>query len=98
MLTVRLRLFCFLLEKINKNNIAIRVYLSWMKSTLEYLFLIIIYSLNIVAWPSGKSHAATHAGDEIVYLESALADKLENYKLPVNSLVTLDAGECSWGC
>lgn len=31
-----------------------------------------------------------------MYLESALADKLEDYKLPENSPMTLDAGECSW--
>lgn len=36
-------------------------------------------------------------GDKL-FLELALDDKLENYELPENSLVTVDAGECSWGC
>lgn len=45
-----------------------------------------------------ESHTTPRIDDEIVYLEPVLADKLENYKLPENSLVTLGAGEYSWRC
>lgn len=59
-----------------------------MKNTLEYLFLIIIYSLNVIDWQSGESHI----------LQPIVETRLYIYKLPENSLVTVDAGECSWGC
>ena len=43
-------------RKLNQDSISVRVYLSQMKNTWEYFFLMLIYSLNVVAWPSGKSH------------------------------------------
>lgn len=60
-----------------------------MKNTLEYLFLIIIYSLNVVAWPSGESHTLQPILEMRLCIQSQpWLINVENYKLPENSLVT----------
>lgn len=46
-----------------------------MKNPLEYLFLIIIYSLNAVTWPSRENHILQPVLEIRLYLKAALADR-----------------------
>lgn len=94
--TVQSELFSFLLENTDQGQ-----YCSKSLSVPDEKHLRIFisyYNLFIKCRCLGlweESHTTTYTGDDIVYLDSALADKLENYKLPENSLVTLDAEECN---
>lgn len=96
--TVQLELFSFLLENTQQGQCCSK---SLSVPDEKYLRIFISYynlfikCRRLALWE--ESHTTIHTGGEIVYLEPALADKLENYKLPANSLVTLDAGECSYG-
>lgn len=90
MLTVQLQPFGFLSGTITKQE------QSWNKSLSV---LVIVYSLNVVAWLSGESHTLQAMLEMrlCVYSQPWLIH-VENYRLPEYSLVTLDARECIWGC
>ena len=98
MLSIQLQLSSVLLEKTKPGQYFSK---SLSVPDEEHLRIFLPYAnlfskcRSLALWE--ESHAITHPGDEIVYLELALAINWENYKLPENPLVTLDAEKAAAG-